>query len=216
MKARNSLFLRVPKTASSSIVRCENTIHMKYYEVHETKKFFETNKEKDKIIYFGTRCYLNAIERNDLLFNFKKNNIFTFGFVRNPWDRAVSSWKWGNGTTEKWDMNFVDYCKKLKTCDLSPKNGIAKNGLLLHSCEQHPFLICKQKNLKADFIGRYETLQSDYDRICDHIGVSQIKLNHLKKTERGDYTEYYTDETIDIISEKYAKDIEYFGYKFGQ
>ena len=26
--------------------------------------------------------------------------------------------------------------------------------MLLHSCEQHSFLICEQKNLKADFIGK--------------------------------------------------------------
>jgi len=188
----DALFLRVPKTASTSIV---NTI-----------------RSGDKnITYIRTGKRLNAIERHNEWFDLEK--VFTFGFVRNPWDRAVSSWKFG-GNGSEWKMSFIDFCKNLKTLDLFPPDKIAKSSLLLHACEQHPFLICEEKGLKASFIGKFENLQNDFDAICEKIGIPSKTLPHCKKTKHKHYAEYYDDESRELVAKKYAKDIKYFGYEF--
>ena len=129
---------------------------------------------------------------------FKK--YFKFAFVRNPWDRVLS-WYFFRGKKNFGKNKNVTFRTYIKT-KMHPRWHPAH--------DQYEFT----KN--CDFIGRLENLQQDFDIVCDKIGIPSKKLPHKNKSKHTHYTEYYDDETRQIVAEKYARDIEYFGYKFGE
>lgn len=127
-------------------------------------------------------------------------NFFTFAFVRNPWDRMLSNYK---------------FLKLIGRINCSFNEWIINPtwGFGAYSYER---MICDDSNaIIVDYIGKFETLQQDFNTVCDKIGIHQQQLPHTNKTNHKHYTEYYDEETKQIVAEKYAKDIEYFGYEFG-
>lgn len=127
--------------------------------------------------------------------------FFTFAFVRNPWDRMLSNYKW---------LKFIGRINR------SFDQWIANPtwGFRAYSYQK---MICDNRgSIIVDYIGKFENLQENFDIVCDKIGIPQKKLPHKNKTKHKHYAEYYNDETKQIVAEKYVKDIERFGYKFGE
>ena len=137
---------------------------------------------------------------------------FSFAFVRNPFSRMVSAWKcqWVSCNEYKTFKDFVLYF-------LPESNSITffRWSHVMPFTDTRMKLFNSNGNQLIDFIGKVENLQEDFNIICDKIGIPQQQVPHNNATKHKRYTEYYDDETREIVAEKYAKDIEYFGYKFG-
>ena len=198
------IFVHIPKNAGTSIEWC----------------LFGRDKKEENL--YGVRGgivlqHLKANELQEIVGNEIFKTYFKFSFVRNPFSKCVSEYFWEiNHFGVR--LNFRSWVKlKLPNLIKTSENNNIKNLRKKHNLEQYKFLYNAQGELIIDFIGRFENLQEDFNIICDRIGVphQQLPKENKNKSNHKHYTEYYDDETKQIVAEKYAKDIEYFGYKFG-
>jgi hypothetical protein len=163
----------------------------------------------------------------------ESEQYYKFAFVRNPWARVVSCYNDKICNVDKInkvtiiakypslrpDMSFADFVQWL--CCEEGRDEYADP----HWRSQHELLTDESGEIPLDYVGRLESLEEDMNRICDQTSIPKFSIPHSNpgskhieskpKTGRfQNYRDYYTNETRDLIEERYKKDIEEFGYAF--
>lgn len=193
----NLILILLPKTGSSSLVELD---------------FVRRNIDPKK--HFVHRHY-DDIQDSHM-------NYYKVCTCRNPYSKCVSLWSYWNMRFEiagkstfkfhNFVLNFDKIVQKVKQT-FGKYEEIHFKGC----CESVKF--STNGKLSFDDIDdwiRLENFQSDLDVVCDNIGISRQKLKYKLRTKHKHYTEYYNDETKKIIANRYAEDIAYFGYEFGE
>lgn len=156
--------------------------------------------------------------------------LYTFAFVRNPWDRLVSCYRDKiQGQVADFTLfshSGVAHC--LARFDVFSANmsfeefvyavaSIPDTDADEHFRSQHKFLMNDRGDIAVDFVGRYETLEADFQYVAERIGLPKgISLPRLQANARAvRYTDYYTAATRDVVAIRFAQDIAHFSYHFG-
>jgi len=139
--------------------------------------------------------------------------FYKFAFVRNPWDWQVSMYHFILKRADhihharvKQMADFEEYLEWV----IATRNPFTRGATKF----QHEMVTDQDGHLLVDFVGRFESLQEDFHKVCQTIGIA-AELPELNRTEHQDYTRYYNERSRARVAEYFAKDIELFGYRFG-
>jgi hypothetical protein len=189
MKKNALWFIHMPKTGGTFI-----------REYFKNEEFFNAFEYRSKKTHDG----FNKIE------DFQ--TYYTFGVIRNPWDRLLGTYTWEKRNREKfdWDWSFEKFAKAAPT---SYVNDYHK-------------LFCINGELKLDYMVRFETLNEDIKKLLeinnltmdisvdDYYKKNKNRVEIVNNSKHAHYSIYYTDDLVEYVYEQDKEIIEKFGYKF--
>jgi Sulfotransferase family len=192
------LFVHIPKTAGNSI----QSVLCNYSE----DELVALRGEQDGIERFGLRNPKYKIKKHSTLAEYRSalgetqfGNLYRFTCVRNPWDRMVSYYFTPTQKAEAWDR------KKFRKI-ISRALSVA-DYLRLNKGEGDPFG-------NVDYVMRFENLADDFRTVCAALDISPTILPQYNRSNRKHYSKYYDDELRELVDERFAAEIERFGYTF--
>jgi len=145
------------------------------------------------------------------------NEYYKFTLVRNPFSRMVSQYFYALKCADDEAIKlcapgYHQDCSRVKSGAKSFKDFLMKDMFQgMHEASQLEWI-----TEDFNFIGKIENLPDDYKHACREIGIRYRPLLNQNTSKHKQYTEYYDDETIDFVYNKYKESIEKFNYKFGE
>mgnify|MGYP003628652281 CR=1 FL=1 len=160
--------------------------------------------------------------------NLEIEKYFVWAFVRNPWDRIVSAYE---DCPEIFPHapSFESFIKQIyyNRHELNGIRSLRFSSLprfgfpfgRMHFQPMSLLLSDKFGTIRADWVGKYETLNGDFERLQLKLGVKpEILPHHNQRKKKKDrrtsfYIDLYTQELSEMVGEIYAKDIQAFCYE---
>ncbi|MDC7223537.1 MAG: sulfotransferase family protein, partial [Spirochaetales bacterium] len=213
-----ALYFAVPKVASTSIEYLLTEVIRKRLPpsilplMDDGTHYFKGKEKRHEMRY--RRILLSKHQVS------KYSDYYGFAFVRNPWDRLVSCYRdkvegkiIGPDTNPKGAQSimvgreiagetatFEEFVKVICSVPDEKSNR--------HYRSQYMFLTDKHGKLMPKDIFYFENLTEDFNKVCRKIGLDELQMPHRNATKKKSFRDYYTPELVDMVSERYARDIE--------
>jgi len=141
-------------------------------------------------------------------------DYFVFGFVRNPWERILSLYRY---MTERRPRPEIDSVVSFSDFVQQAAEGVPWiRGLHSMRTQLDYFRTGDSRGVHADFVGHFEYLHQDFASVAKRIGATLGPLPHLNSSTNStlNYQREYRDSSIETIGTLFHEDIEVFGYEF--
>lgn len=141
------------------------------------------------------------------------DKAYKFTLVRNPWDKVVSHYEYRRKKNKTdisaREITFAEWVKKTYGPEKDPYYYDNEKAFQ----PQVEWLKDDEGKISIDFIGKFESINEDFEQIKKVIGLD-AELPHLNASKRVAYQTYYDEETREIVAQWFHEDIEVFGYRF--
>ena len=207
--SRSFLFIHIQKTGGSSL---HAALHAHFPDLRS---------------FLGTHD--TALQALDRLGEAEYGRYYKAAFVRNPWARLVSwymmivqvsqhlswwerlrrrryvrLWQYVHANSGSFE-EFVRNCTA-EIADVDGTKSFVRN--------QVDYLTDRSGTSIVDFVGRYETLEADAQRLFAELALPPPAIPHVNASRHDHYARYYTDDLADLVRTRFHRDIEAFGYEF--
>ncbi|MGN6616912.1 MAG: sulfotransferase family 2 domain-containing protein [Ilyomonas sp.] len=190
----------------------------------EAKPFVAVPKEEWNDVLNNFRVPLGEYEYKRMLFAKKFlyseeefNDMYKFVIVRNPYDRAVSIWKWVFRNKEIHAKRFLMKYSFRYFLSQLPRYFEMKHDrqIIGHAAPVWSDITDHDGNVLVDGIFKLEEMDEAIKIINKKIGTNIPGLSKKNvKRQNDSYRKHYDSKTKKLVEEIYGYDIEKLGYSF--
>ena len=158
-----------------------------------------------------TTAHLRADELIDILGEQEYRSMYSFGFVRNPWDRCLSAYFYFRRRKLHplhglaMELSYEDFLT------VQEQNGMPYIG------QQTQWLYRNHEEKLVNFIGKIEQIDGHMAKVISAINLQGRhfrSMTNVSESRDRDYRIYYTPAAVEIVARSMRPDIELLGYTF--
>ena len=159
----------------------------------------------------GGLQHLKALQIRQHVGRSKFDAYFKFAIVRNPFDKAVSQFKYIRTKGHLLEYigmsisdSFLTYLRKIRF-----RTHVQWDS-------QISFIFDYSGRQLVDYVGRFERLDQAFSEILGPIGLSAPVPHSMASHDRTGFRDFYDEEARLLVEDMYRDDLEVLGYRFDQ
>jgi hypothetical protein len=196
------VFFAVPKTGTHAI-RQALSPHLGPDD-WEQQDLFERKRLPIPALAQLRHGHISVRQLQPLLPREQWERYFKFAFVRNPFDRFVSTCFFLRRNQPGMEQHATAFMKQaIRTPRFRQRILVQPQSVLLTDASG---------DVALDYVGRFEDLQQSCNEAFGRIGLPEPDLKRRNASKHGASESYYDDELRRAVADYYRADFENFGY----